>query len=62
MPHSLWDILPTEIQEIIVDNSFQLCREEYLEYNKKRHEKNKKKQFENIFSDKFTTNVRQKHP
>ena len=44
MPHSLWDILPTEIQEIIVDNSFQLCREEYLEYNKKRHEKNKKKQ------------------
>ena len=43
MPHSLWDILPTEIQEIIVDNSFQLCREEYLEYNKKRHEKKQEK-------------------
>lgn len=43
MTHSLWDILPTEVQEIIVENSFQLCREEYLQYNRKRHEKNKKK-------------------
>lgn len=44
MTHSLWDILPTEIQEIIIDNSFQLCREEYLQQNRKKHERNKKKQ------------------
>ena len=43
MTHSLWDILPTEVQDIIVENSFQLCREDYLQYNRKRHEKNKKK-------------------
>jgi hypothetical protein len=44
MTHSLWDILPTEIQEIIIENSFQLCREEYLHQNRKKHERNKKKQ------------------
>lgn len=44
MTHSLWDILPTEIQEIIIENSFQLCREEYLDQNRKKHERNKKKQ------------------
>jgi hypothetical protein len=41
---SLWDILPVEIQDIIVEKSFKLCREEYLEQNGKKHEKKKKKQ------------------
>ena len=40
---SLWDILPTEIQDIIVEKSFQLCREDYLNANRKQHTKNKKK-------------------
>jgi len=40
---SLWDVLPVEIQDIIIENSFQLCREEYLNANRKKHNKNKKK-------------------
>jgi len=40
---SLWDTLPIELQEIIVENSYELCREEYLNSNRKRHNKNKKK-------------------
>lgn len=40
---SLWDVLPVEIQDIIIENSFHLCREEYLNSNRKRHDKNKKK-------------------
>ena len=43
MTHSLWDILPSDVQEIIIDNSFQLCREEYLQCNRKSHERKKKK-------------------
>ena len=27
---SLWDTLPIELQEIIIENSFQLMREEYI--------------------------------
>jgi len=40
---SLWDTLPVEIQEIVIENSFQLMREDYLNANHKRHGKNKKK-------------------
>jgi hypothetical protein len=42
---SLWDILPVEIQDIIVEKSFKLCREEYLEQNGKKHEKTEKGTF-----------------
>lgn len=40
---SLWDTLPIEIQEIIIENSFQLMREDYLNANRKKHTRNKKK-------------------
>lgn len=40
---SLWDTLPIEIQEIIIENSFQLMREDYLNANRRKHNKNKKK-------------------
>src|SRR5210317_286336 len=40
---SLWDTLPIELQEIIIENSFQLFREDYLNANHKKHNKNKKK-------------------
>lgn len=40
---SLWDILPIELQEIIIENSYELCREEYLATNRKKHDKHKKK-------------------
>ena len=40
---SLWDTLPVEIQDIIVENSFQLMREDYLNANRKKHNRNKKK-------------------
>lgn len=40
---NLWDMIPVELQEIIIENSFQLCREEYLNANRKNHNKNKKK-------------------
>jgi len=40
---SLWDTLPIELQEIIIENSFQLLREDYLNANHKKHNKNKKK-------------------
>jgi hypothetical protein len=40
---SLWDTLPVELQEIIIENSYELCREEYLNANRKKHEKHKKK-------------------
>ena len=40
---SLWDALPVELQEIVIENSFELCREEYLNANRKKHNKNKKK-------------------
>lgn len=47
---SLWDILPVEIQEIIVENSFQLVREDYLNTNHKKHNKNKKKRERGLLS------------
>jgi hypothetical protein len=40
---SLWDALPIELQENIIENSFELCREDYLNANRKNHTKNKKK-------------------
>ena len=40
---SLWDTLPIEIQEIIIEHSFQLTREDYLHANRKKHNRNKKK-------------------
>ena len=40
---SLWDALPVELQEIVIENSFELCREEYLNANRKKHNRNKKK-------------------
>jgi hypothetical protein len=40
---SLWDTLPIELQEIIVQNSFQLMRDEYINANHRKHNKNKKK-------------------
>ena len=32
---SLWNALPIELQEVIIENSFELCREEYLNVNRK---------------------------
>ena len=40
---SLWDMLPVELQEIIIQNSFQLMRDEYINANHRKHNKNKKK-------------------
>jgi|TARA_R110001583_G_scaffold47752_3_gene149499 hypothetical protein len=40
---TLWDALPIELQEVIIENSFELCREEYLNVNRKNHNRNKKK-------------------
>jgi hypothetical protein len=40
---SLWDVLPIELQEIIIENSFQLMREDYLKANHKKHNRDKKK-------------------
>jgi hypothetical protein len=40
---SLWDTLPIELQEIIIQNSFQLMRDEYINANHRKHNKNKKK-------------------
>ena len=44
MTTSLWDILPIELQEIILEKSIELCREEYLQAGIARHERAKKKQ------------------
>jgi len=41
---SLWDILPVEIQEIILEKSYDIQREEFLVHNGKKHQKRKKKQ------------------
>lgn len=41
---SLWDTLPLEIQEMIMEKSFMLAREEFLAQGARKHEKNKKKQ------------------
>jgi len=38
----MWDDLPIELQEIIMEKSVQLCREEYLESNGKKHQRQKK--------------------
>jgi len=43
MATSLWDVLPSEIQEIIVSKSVELCRQEYLEAGRAKHNRNKKK-------------------
>ena len=40
---SLWDTLPIELQEIIIQNSFQLMSDEYINANHRKHNKNKKK-------------------
>ena len=40
---SLWDTLPIELQEIIIQNSFKLMRDEYINANHRKHNKNKKK-------------------
>ena len=40
---TLWDALPIELQEVIIENSFELCREEYLNVNRKNYNRNKKK-------------------
>lgn len=40
---TLWNALPIELQEVIIENSFELCREEYLNVNRKNHNRNKKK-------------------
>lgn len=41
---SLWDILPVEIQDIILEKSYDIQREEFLVHNGKKHQKRKKKQ------------------
>ncbi|MAG09772.1 MAG: hypothetical protein CL494_05110 [Actinobacteria bacterium] len=41
---SLWDVLPIEIQEIILSKSIDLTREEYLNTEGKKHEKRKRRQ------------------
>lgn len=41
---SLWDVLPVEIQEIILSKSIELTRQEYINVEGKKHEKKKKRQ------------------
>ena len=40
---SLWDVLPAEIQEIILSKSIELTRQEYINVEGKKHEKKTKK-------------------
>jgi len=44
MATSLWDILPIELQEIILEKSVELCREEYVNAGISKHNRAKKKQ------------------
>ena len=44
MATSLWDILPTELQEIILAKSVELCREDYVNAGITKHNRAKKKQ------------------
>ena len=41
---NLWDVLPNELQEIILSKSVELCRQEYIEAGRAKHARNKKKQ------------------
>ena len=44
MTTSLWDIIPTELQEIILEKSIELCREDYINSGISKHNRAKKKQ------------------
>lgn len=41
---SLWDTLPVELQELIMEKSYMLSREEFFAQGVRRHEKDKRKQ------------------
>ena len=41
---SLWDTLPVELQEMIMEKSYMLARDEYFAQGARKHEKEKKKQ------------------
>ena len=44
MATSLWDLLPLDLQEIILEKSIELCREEYINAGISKHNRAKKKQ------------------
>lgn len=46
----MWDNLPVELQEIIMEKAMHLCREEYLEANGHKHARHKKKQGRSLLS------------
>jgi hypothetical protein len=50
---SLWDLLPIELQDIIVNKSVELCREEYLNQGIKKHNRAKKKQGRGLLTADF---------
>lgn len=47
---SLWDVLPLEIQEMILSKSIDLARVEYLNTEGKKHEKRKRRQTRGLLS------------
>jgi len=53
----MWDDLPIELQEIIMEKSVQLCREEYLETNGRKHERQKRKQGRSLLSADMIKNI-----
>jgi hypothetical protein len=53
----MWDDLPIELQEIIMEKSVQLCREEYIETNGKKHERQKRKQGRSLLSADMIKNI-----
>src|SRR6056300_90949 len=40
----MWDILPLELQEIILEKSIEICREDYINAGIAKHNRAKKKQ------------------
>ena len=59
MAESLWDTLPLELQEIIFHKSVDLCRQEWLEQGRVKHERHKKKQGRGMLSVDMIEHMRQ---
>lgn len=59
MDDSLWDTLPIELQEIIFRKSVDLCRQEWLEQGRAKHERHKKKQGRGMLSVDMIEHLRQ---
>lgn len=59
MAESLWDTLPNELQEIIFRKSVDLCRQEWLDQGRAKHERHKKKQGRGTLSVEMIDYLRQ---